>query len=272
MENHVTDQGSALELPKEPEIIELKNVSFAYDKNKGHILKDISLTIKPNERIAFVGYNGAGKTTLMKLLMRLYDVSEGEILLNGLNIKEYGLDGYRSCFGTVFQDFQLFAGTIIENVAMGSAPANQRDAAIDALERSGFSEKMKSFEKGLDTPLTREFEETGTNLSGGEAQKLAIARAFYKPCSFIILDEPSSALDPISEYEMNRAMFEAAYNKTVIFISHRLSTTRMADRIYMLEDGRIIEQGSHEELMALNGKYAEMFNLQAEKYRMASSQ
>ncbi len=272
LRNRVTDQEDSLDIPKESGVIELKNVSFAYDGKKGLILKDISLKINPNEKIAFVGYNGAGKTTLMKILMRLYDVSEGEILLNSHNIKEYRLDEYRGCFGTVFQNFQIFAGTILENVVMSSVPSDQRDATIAALERSGFGEKLKSFKKGLDTPLTREFEDNGTNLSGGEAQKLAIARAFYKPCSFIILDEPSSALDPISEYQMNKAMFEAADNKTVIFISHRLSTTRMADRIYMLEDGRIIEQGNHEELMSLNGKYAEMFNLQAKKYRIASGQ
>lgn len=252
--------------PKEPSLLELKNVSFAYSEKSGEILKNISLTIKPYEKIALVGYNGAGKTTLTKLLMRLYDVSKGEILLNNVNIKDYEIESYRNSFGTVFQDYQIFAANIAENVIMDEVTNNEKDI-INALENSGFADKLNSYENGIYTPLTREFEETGVNISGGEAQKIAIARVFAKPCQIIILDEPSSALDPISEYNLNQTMLEAAANKTVIFVSHRLSSARMADRIYMLEKGEIIEEGSHEELMNLDGKYAEMFNLQAEKYR-----
>lgn len=257
---------NAKSVPKEPSLLELKNVSFAYTEKSGEILKNISINIKPYEKIAFVGYNGAGKTTLTKLLMRLYDVSKGEILLNNVNIKNYELESYRNSFGTVFQDYQIFAANIAENVIMDEVTNNEKDI-IDALENSGFAEKLNSYKNGIYTPLTREFEENGVNISGGEAQKIAIARVFAKPCQIIILDEPSSALDPISEYNLNQTMLDAAANKTVIFISHRLSSARMADRIYMLEKGEIIEQGSHEELMNFDGKYAEMFNLQAEKYK-----
>lgn len=258
---------NAKSVPKEPSLLELKNVSFSYNEKSGEILKNISINIRPYEKIAFVGYNGAGKTTLTKLLMRLYDVSKGEILLNNVNIKNYELESYRNSFGTVFQDYQIFAANIAENVIMDEVTNNEKDIIINALENSGFTDKLNSYKNGIYTPLTREFEETGVNISGGEAQKIAIARVFAKPCQIIILDEPSSALDPISEYNLNQTMLEAAANKTVIFISHRLSSARMADRIYMLEKGEIIEQGSHEELMNFDGKYAEMFNLQAEKYK-----
>ena len=167
----------------------------------------------------------------------------------------------------VFQDYQMFAASIAENVIMDEVKDVPDDTIVKALEDSGFKDKLASLEKGIKTHLTREFDDDGINISGGEAQKIAISRVFAKPCQLIILDEPSSALDPISEYNLNETMLQAAKNKTVIFISHRLSSTRMADRIYMLENGSVIEEGSHEELMALGGKYAEMFNLQAEKYR-----
>lgn len=262
----IIDNQSTLEVPKEPFTLELRNVSFSYQQNKRPILKNISLKIGPNEKIAFVGYNGAGKTTLTKLLMRLYDVSEGEILLNGINIKQYKLDAYRSAFGSVFQDYQLFAATVGENVVMDQYNTSDTNRILLALQDSGFNDKLKTMKDGLNTQLTREFEQEAVNLSGGEAQKVAIARVFAKTCQTIILDEPSSALDPISEYTLNQTMLEAAKNKTVLFISHRLSSTKLADRIYMLEKGEIIEQGTHDELMALRGKYCEMFNLQAEKY------
>jgi ATP-binding cassette subfamily B protein len=262
----IKDQPNAIDVPMKPASLEFKNVSFAYNEHSGQILKNISFTIKPYEKIAFVGYNGAGKTTLTKLLMRLYDVSDGEIRLNNINIKDYKLEPYRSSFGSVFQDYQLFAATIGENVVMDCFMLDNEAAILQALEDSGFNTRLSTMQDGLYTPLTREFEQDGINLSGGEAQKVAIARVFAKSCQTIILDEPSSALDPISEYNLNKTMLEAAKDKTVIFISHRLSSTKLADRIYMLENGEIIEQGSHDELMTLSGKYCEMFNLQAEKY------
>ena len=194
-------------------------------------------------------------------------MNSGAIKVNGINIKEYDKKSYSNLFATVFQDYKLFATTIADNVKMDVAEENEYAEIIKALEHSGFGDRLDSLADGVNTKLTREFDEDGINLSGGEAQKVAIARTFFKYCPIIILDEPSSALDPISEYKLNEVMMQAAANKAVIFISHRLSSTIMADRIYMFEKGRIIEQGSHEELMKLNGKYAEMFNLQAEKYR-----
>lgn len=245
----------------------VKDVSFAYGKDSDTLHK-INLSIKAGEKIAIVGYNGAGKTTLIKLLLRLYDVSQGQICLNGHDIREYDKKKYRSLFATVFQDYKIFASTIADNVKMDVAMASDTDKIELALKQSGFAERLASLPAGINTQLTREFEEEGINLSGGEAQKVAIARTFYKYCPIIILDEPSSALDPISEYQLNQAMLEVAKDKTVIFISHRLSSTVMADRIYMLEQGNVIEQGNHKELMEMNGKYAQMFRMQAEKYNI----
>lgn len=243
----------------------VNNVSFAYGKDHD-TLHDINFSIKAGEKIAIVGYNGAGKSTLIKLLLRLYDVHRGQICLNGQDIKEYNKKKYRSLFTTVFQDYKIFASTIADNVKMDVAQQSDWEKIMQALEQSDFLKRLESLPNGIHTSLTREFDEEGVNLSGGEAQKVAIARTFYRYCPIIILDEPSSALDPISEYQLNRAMLEAAKDKAVIFISHRLSNTVMADRIYMLEQGKIIEEGSHNELMELDGKYAQMFRMQAEKY------
>jgi ATP-binding cassette subfamily B protein len=244
----------------------LENIDFSYPGVEGEALSGINMEIKKNEKIALVGYNGAGKTTLVKLIMRLYDPAGGVLKWNGADAKALELAKYRQQFGAVFQDFQTFAVSIGENVKGGVVLDDDHEKIVQALEKSGFSEKLASMPKGIDTELTKEFDEDGVNLSGGESQKIAIARAFMKKSDIIILDEPSSALDPMSEYELNQTMMSAAFDKTVIFISHRLSTTIMADRIYMLDNGRITEQGSHSELMALNGKYAEMFRMQAEKY------
>ena len=247
----------------------LKNVSFKYHGEEKYSLQNINLTLNPYEKIAIVGYNGAGKSTLAKLLLRLYDVTEGEILLNGKNIKEFETNKYRAQFGSVFQDYKVFAGTIGENVEMGFVKDGAEKRIIKSLEESGFSEKLAALKDGINTQVTREFSEDGVNLSGGEEQKLAIARIFNRNCNYVILDEPSSALGPISEYKLNETMMHLSEKKTVIFISHRLSTTCMADRILMMENGRIIEEGSHEELMSQNGKYAQMFRLQAQKYQTA---
>lgn len=258
-----------LPVPKRAGTLELKNVSFAYNKTDGYILKNINLKIEAGQKCAFVGYNGAGKTTLIKLIMRLYDPTEGGIYLDGINIKDYDVKQYRDRIGTVFQDYKIYALSLLENVLL-DIPENTKNedtTVIDALEKSGFSERLKKFPKGLHTPLTAEFEEDGVNLSGGEAQKVAIARVFPKERGIIILDEPSSALDPISEYHLNESMLINAGDSTVIFISHRLSTTRDSDKIFMLENGQIIEQGTHMDLVAQGGKYAQLWIAQAGQYR-----
>ena len=262
--------------------IAIRNVAFTYGKKEENagtdtVLNDITFTIKPNEKIALVGYNGAGKTTLVKLLMRLYDPTAGEILADGVNIKEYHVEEYRHSIGTVFQDFQIFAGSVAENVLLDATEEEaenhraenhqiQSERICSALEHSGLGDRIETLPAGTDTMMTTEFDLKGVNLSGGESQKLAISRVFYKDAGLIILDEPSSALDPIAEYQLNRAMLEATEGKTVVFISHRLSTTRLADRIILMEQGRIAEQGTHEDLLEMDGKYARMWKLQAGQY------
>lgn len=251
-----------------PPVICFENVSFAYSEKDKAILNNINLTIKPNERIALVGYNGAGKTTLVKLLMRLYDPTEGRITMDGIDIRDYSVEEYRERIGTIFQDYRIYAATVLENIIMNlSDQQNINGEKIQsALYDSGFKEKSDVLENNVNTQLTREFDENGTSLSGGESQKLATARVFYKESDIIILDEPSSALDPIAEYQLNHSMSKAAKEKSVVFISHRLSTTRHADRIIMLENGRIIEQGTHDQLLVENRKYANMWRAQASKY------
>ncbi len=235
------------------------------------VLKGVNLTIRRGEKTAIVGYNGAGKTTLIKLIMRLYDPTEGRILYNGVDIRNYDLEAYRERIGAVFQDYRLFCATLAENVVGGPfTHSEENDAQVKAaLDSATFGERLDTLPKGLDTALAKDLDETGVNLSGGEAQKVAIARVFVRPYELIIMDEPSSALDPMAEYELNHSILSAAdsVDRTVIFISHRLSTTRFADRIYLFADGELCEQGSHEELLAMDGKYAEMFKMQAEKYR-----
>ena len=240
-------------------------------KERPAVLKNVSFTLRKGEKTAIVGYNGAGKTTLIKLVMRLYDPTEGRILYNGRDIREYDLEAYRDRIGAVFQDYRIFAATLGENVMGGGYEHTPENEALirEALDSATFTDRLDSLEKGLETPLTREIDKEGVNLSGGEAQKVAIARVFVRPYDLIIMDEPSSALDPVAEYELNHSILNAAdsRDRTVIFISHRLSTTRFADRIFLFANGELCEQGSHDELISMNGKYAEMFRMQAEKYR-----
>lgn len=269
------------------ESLELRDVSFSYDfsahpkykfhdkdyitpekKTCGDALKHVSMTLRAGEKIAIVGYNGAGKTTLIKLIMRLYDPTEGEILYNGINIKNFNADEYRRKIGAVFQDFRIFATTIAENVMNGSYDESDRETVLSTLESADFTEKLNTLGGGIQTQLTREFDDEGTNLSGGESQKIAISRVFAKDYPIVIMDEPSSALDPTAEYNLNKSILRSTKGKTVIFISHRLSTTRIADRIFMFDSGRLVEEGSHEELLEMKGKYAEMFGVQSKKYHL----
>lgn len=260
VENKVTD-GTHIAKTGEPETVTVENISFSYEGSEKDSINGVTFEIKPKEKIALVGYNGAGKTTLTNLLLRLYDVKSGSIKIGGRDIREETVMSHRARFAAVFQDFSLFGATVGENVALTKDYDGER--VLEALKLAGFTKKLPN---GADTILLKEFDENGLMLSGGEQQKLAIARVFYKQCPYIILDEPSANLDPISEYELNKAISDGCADRTVVFISHRLSTTRHADRILMLENGKIVESGSHDELMEQNGKYAYMFRLQAEKY------
>lgn len=257
-------------VPEGSDLLEIKDMTFRYDGAKEATLNHINMTVKPGEKIAIVGENGAGKTTFIKLLMRLYDVTEGSICYGGNDIRDYNTKEYRNIFGAVFQDYQIYGTTLAENVIMDQTGPEDKDRIEKALKLADFGKKkLIKMAEGINTQMTREFSEDGTMLSGGEAQKVAIARMFAKTgeLSIAILDEPSSALDPYAEYKLNKNMMESAKDATIIFISHRLSTTRDADRIYLFENGEIIEQGSHTELMELNGKYALMFEKQAHYYQ-----
>ena len=262
------DEGD--EVPQGNGELKLEHVSFKYSETGRTVLDDISLTVKPGEHIAIVGYNGAGKTTLIKLLMRLYDPTSGTISYHNQNVKTFCPREYHKRIGVVFQDFQMFGANLAENVVMDNMSKTEQEEKspliTNALRSAGFGEKLARLPQGLFTQVTTEFDKAGVDFSGGESQKVAISRAFYKNADILIMDEPSSALDPIAEYELNKAMESAAKGKTVFYISHRLSTTRDADRIIMLERGRIIEEGTHAQLLARNGKYAEMWNAQAGKY------
>ncbi|MGN0588809.1 MAG: ABC transporter ATP-binding protein [Ruminiclostridium sp.] len=246
--------------------LELKNVGFKYKDGERYVLKNVSMTIRKGEKLALVGENGAGKTTLIKLIMRLYDVTEGEITFGGVDIRKLNTRAYREKIGAVFQDFQIYGATLAENVKMDYTEEKDSSEIIHALERADFRDKLDKLPDSISTELTKEFSENGTILSGGESQKAAIARIFIKDAPVAILDEPSSALDPIAEYRLNKSMLDNAENQAVILISHRLSTTKDADRIILLENGTVAESGTHTELLEKGGTYAKMWNVQAEKY------
>ncbi len=252
--------------PGEFESLEFKNVYFKYPSAEKYSLQNVNLKIEKGQTVAVVGVNGAGKTTFVKLLLRFYDVTSGEILYNGINIKEYKLESLRLKFATVFQDYKTFALSVNENIMCRNCSKEDKLTAEKALKQSGVYDKIQTLKNGADTVLTREFDENGAGLSGGEAQKTAVARMFASDFDVAILDEPSSALDPIAEYKMYENLIHATKNKTVIYISHRLSSAVLSDNIFVLGNGSVLESGSHSRLMANNGEYAKMFALQASSY------
>lgn len=249
---------------KKFESLVFDNVCFSYKDEE--TIKNLSFELKKGEIVALVGHNGAGKTTIVKLLLRLYDPTSGVIRVNGRDIREYDLHAYREMFAATFQDFSVMGMTIKENVLMGRRYDNEDELVERSLKRAGVYEKVQSLPKGIYTMMTKEFEEDGAVLSGGENQKLAVARTFAKESPVKIFDEPSSALDPIAEYELFKNIMKEGRDHTMLFISHRLSSVKSCDKVFMLENGRLIEEGSHRQLMELGGSYAQMYKKQAMNY------
>lgn len=245
---------------------EFCNVSFKYPKAETYALKNLSLKLNAGERLAVVGLNGAGKSTFIKLLLRLYEPTEGEILLNGVNIREYDRRSYYRIFAPVFQDVELFAFPLAENVSMQSPEKTDKKLAEDCLNAAGFGEKLEELPSGVDTEILKVIHDDGVDLSGGEKQKLALARALYKRAPVVVLDEPTAALDAIAESRLYNDFDKLIGNKTAVYISHRLSSTRFCKNVVMFKDGELCEYGTHESLMEKNGAYAEMFRLQAQYY------
>ncbi len=250
--------------------VEFRDVSFRYPNTEAYALRHVNLKFRVGEKLAVVGRNGSGKTTFIKLMCRLYDPTEGEILLNGVNIKKYDYDEYMSIFSVVFQDFRIFALRLGENVAAG--PDYDRERAVRCLKEAGFGERLASMPEGLDSFLKKDFDGSGIEVSGGEGQKIALARALYKDAPFLILDEPTAALDPISEYEIYSRFNEIAGDKTAIYISHRLASCRFCDKIAVFEGGGIVQTGSHASLLADEaGVYHTLWMAQAQYYTDAEA-
>ncbi|MCR5802464.1 MAG: ABC transporter ATP-binding protein/permease [Lachnospiraceae bacterium] len=251
---------------KEIRSIEFKDVSFSY-KDK-EVLSHLNMEFRWGKTYAIVGHNGAGKTTLIKLLLRFYDPTSGVILLNGRDIREYDIRKYRALFATAFQDHRMFSMSVLDNVVMGEdIPDDEKESKVtDALKKAGAYDKVMSLPKGINTTLTHEFDDEGAVLSGGEFQKIVVARAFVKECPFKIFDEPSSALDPIAEAQLFDNIYDSCRDNTLVFISHRLSSVQNADHVYLLSDGTVKEEGDHASLMKQGGIYADMYTKQAKNY------
>lgn len=259
----IPEDGDGVMPDAEIKSIEFSHVSFAYPDGE-KVLSDVSFTVEPGKSVVLVGHNGAGKSTVIKLLLRLYDPTKGEILVNGRNIKEYRLSAYRAMFSCAFQDGAVMPGTVRYNVLMGREGSDEEVKA--ALQKAGVYEKIQSLPFGIDTTLTKEFDENGTMLSGGECQKLLVARAFAKPALVVVFDEPSSALDPIAEHELLSDILQETDGKTRILISHRLSCVKHADYVLLFENGSVAEEGNHASLMAMDGNYAALYRVQERNY------
>lgn len=258
------EKNNAVSAPAGKYEIEFKNISFGYEE-ASPLFENFNLHIKSGQRVAIVGENGAGKTTLTKLLLRLYDVNNGEVLINGKNIKDYDVHGLRLNMGTVFQDIRVLAMSLRDNLTVYNNVSDEK--LCEVLDKVGLTQVLEKADRNLDTMVSREFTEDGISLSGGEAQKLMLARLFTKPFGLLILDEPSSALDPLSEVKLMQNILDVSNTATTVMIAHRLSTVRDFDCIYHIENGKIIESGSHEELMSRKGKYYEMFVKQGKNYQ-----
>ncbi|MDE6996326.1 MAG: ABC transporter ATP-binding protein/permease [Oscillospiraceae bacterium] len=257
-------------LPVKPDHLyqlELRDVSFRYPGADRDTLSHVNLTIHPGEKLAMVGRNGAGKTTLIKLLCGLYDPTDGQVLLDGQDIRQYNRRDYYKHFSAVFQQFSLLAATMAENVAQAEAADVDLPRMWDCMERAGIADKIRSLPKGADTQLTREVYLDGVELSGGQTQRLMLARALYKDAPVVVLDEPTAALDPLAESDLYQKYSGLTGNCTSVYISHRLASTRFCDRVLLIENGGIAEEGTHEELLALGGRYAYLFNIQSKYYK-----
>ncbi len=262
------EKGTPLPAGKElPCEIELKNISFSYDKAEKQTISNLSLKINKGEKIAIVGVNGAGKSTLVKLICGLFVPDEGQILINGTDSKTFNRDEYYKLFSTLFQDCSLLPATLAKNITLQEESKTDRKRLFECMRLAGILDKVESLPQKENTLLVREVHEGAVSLSGGEIQRLLLARALYKDAPVIILDEPTAALDPIAENDMYMKYSALAKNKTAIYISHRLSSTRFCDRIILIDDAKIIEEGTHEELLSLGGKYAEMFETQSKYYK-----
>ena len=247
-------------------VFTFENVSFKYKGQEKYALRNLNITIAAGEKLAVVGLNGAGKSTFIKLLLRLYDVTEGRILMNGTDIRRFDRAEYYRLFSPAFQDVTVFAFPMAENVSMSPPDETDKNKAEKCVREAGLGDKMDKLEKGIDTELLKVLYDDGVDLSGGEKQKLALARALYKGSDIIVLDEPTAALDALAEYRLYKSFNGLVGNRTAVYISHRLSSTRFCDRVAMFKDGEMTETGTHEELMEKNGDYAEMFRVQAQYY------
>ncbi len=262
-----------LDTPREPvrhigHRIELQNVSFRYPGTEKDVIKNMSCVLEPGDTVVLVGLNGAGKTTLIKLLTRLYDPTEGRILLDGHDIREYDTEKLYKLFGIIFQDFGKYAVTVKENIGFGQIEKEPDAQSIETAARQSSADAfIANLPDGYDTPLMRYFEDNGTELSIGQWQKLSIARAFYSDSDILILDEPTASLDAIAEQEIYNQFDTLRKDKTTVFVSHRLSSATVADKILVIDNGVLIEEGNHAELMAMQGKYYELFSTQAKRYR-----